>query len=151
MIKGDPEKIEILNIGFALWNEGRLEEALEKFAESVSDELCRPTAHIAKGNIYWDKGLLDPAEQEFRNALAASPFSRKASFFLFCLLSERGHLEEAISEGKRFFEGRKSTREDELIRDYRQQLNGLQAFDKEEFEVLRKRLLQQDWRASDSQ
>lgn len=128
------QDLALLNHGFKLSSEGKSEDALAAFEIAAqTNALCAPVAYTVRGTIYQELRQFDNAEREFRRALELVPFSRKASYFLHGLFYEMAKYEEAIAEGVRFFEGRKSRKNDRVIQDYRISLENLLGMTKGEF------------------
>ena len=132
------DDLALLDLGFELWEKENLQAALEAFdIAAENNRVCALRAHIAKGLIFLELHRVDKAELEFRSALEVNPFSRRASFFLYSTLVDEGRLQEAIAEGLRFFEGRKSTKEDRLIKEYRKQVEALTSYNSEQLDEVR--------------
>ncbi|HVS34028.1 MAG TPA: tetratricopeptide repeat protein, partial [Gemmataceae bacterium] len=87
-----------LNLGSALRDEGRLDEAAAEFHEAVQLKQDYFEAHFNLGVVLKDKGRLDEAAAEFGEAVRLNKNNAEAHFRLGRVLRLKGQLEEAVAE-----------------------------------------------------
>jgi predicted Zn-dependent protease len=85
-----------------MWHEGELERALETLVPLTKLYPDYPAVFGALGGIYHSKGDHLKAAECFRRVVQLSPTRELPSLGLFHSLLELGHVEEALSEMKRF-------------------------------------------------
>jgi tetratricopeptide (TPR) repeat protein len=93
-----------LNLGLALWNNGRLDEALAAFRRAVELRRDYADAHRGLGVVLLAKGRLDEALAAFRRAVELRPDVADAHYNLGNALFRGGNLGEAIVAFRRAIE-----------------------------------------------
>jgi Flp pilus assembly protein TadD len=86
------------NLGLALSQQGKSEEAIAEFREALRLRSELPGVRINLGNALQDQGKLEEAIAEYRQALRLKPDYPEAHFNLGNALQKQGKLEEAIAE-----------------------------------------------------
>ena len=86
------------NLGFALLQWGKLDEAIAEYREAIRLKPNDPTAHNNLGNALGQRGKLDEAIAECREAIRLKPNEPNSHNTLGNALRERGQLDEAIAE-----------------------------------------------------
>lgn len=84
------------NLGFALWKQGKIDEASVHFTLAIELEPTYGDAYNNLGNVLKRKGRLAQAEHAYRNALTFEPKSGAAHNNLANILLDQGRLEEAL-------------------------------------------------------
>jgi tetratricopeptide (TPR) repeat protein len=88
-----PEAIN--NIGLLFMNNKRFDEAINQYQKAIALQ-DRPEFHYNLALSYREKGLYQPAEQEFRKMIAARPNFFEAYFNLGLLYEKTGYFDQAI-------------------------------------------------------
>jgi type IV pilus biogenesis/stability protein PilW len=101
------EKAEIhYNLGAEALRQGRVQEALREFDESLANDPDFPEAHLGRGLVMeFGYGKLDEAERHYRRALELRPNFPEAHNNLGQLLARTNRLEEALREFDAALEG----------------------------------------------
>jgi tetratricopeptide (TPR) repeat protein len=86
------------NLGSALVQSGRLDEAIAQFQEALNLYPHLAEAHNNLGNAFYRKGEVDEAMDQFQEALKISPSYPDASYNLGLALAQKGRLDKAIIE-----------------------------------------------------
>ncbi|HUB67274.1 MAG TPA: tetratricopeptide repeat protein [Candidatus Methylacidiphilales bacterium] len=86
------------NLGFALFHEGRIDEAISWFQKSLAINSHDAETHYNLGVALWQEGQADPAIIEFQNALAIDPNYIEAHNNLGVALFQKGRMDEAITQ-----------------------------------------------------
>ncbi len=84
------------NLGFALFNTGRVPEAAEHYQEALRIKPDYPEAHNNLGNVLAKTGRLPEAIEHYKQALHLNSRYPEAHNNLGIALYETGHLQEAI-------------------------------------------------------
>ena len=87
---------EYLNLGNALHDEGKIEEAILCFNETLRLAPNYPKAHYNLANALTDKGMLTEAVMHYNRALELQPDYLEAQSNLAKALAKQGRLQEAI-------------------------------------------------------
>jgi serine/threonine protein kinase/Flp pilus assembly protein TadD len=87
-----------LNLGSALHDKGRLDEAIAEYREAIRLKQDYSEAHSHLGNALKKKGQLDEAIAECREAVRHNSHSFESHSLLGLALMEKGQLDEAIAE-----------------------------------------------------
>jgi len=87
---------EHLNLGNALHDEGKIEEATLHYNETLKLAPDYPKAHYNLANVLMEKGELSEAVRHYNEALRLSPDYLEARSNLAKALAKQGRLEEAI-------------------------------------------------------
>ena len=95
-----PNSIAQNNLGSALLQQGRLDEALVHLRKAVEIEPSLADAHLSLGNALLKESLPDDAIAEYRRALDLRPDFVKAHINLGNALLEKGLSDEAIGQYK---------------------------------------------------
>jgi len=85
-------------LGFALYTQGNLDEAIAAYREALRIKPDQPKAHYNLGNALRDQNKLDEAIAAYREALRIKPDYPGAHNNLGLVLKEQGKLDEAIAE-----------------------------------------------------
>jgi len=85
-------------LGLKLVQEGRYEEALAEFQESLKAPPDLAQAHIGMGVAFFGLGRPDEAEKCFRDAIKAAPHSGQTYIDLGIALDKQGRSEESLHE-----------------------------------------------------
>jgi eukaryotic-like serine/threonine-protein kinase len=88
------------NLGIALHDKGRLDEAIAEFRGALQIKKDLPEAHNGLGNALRARGRLDEAIAEYREALRIQKDYPEAHYNLGIALQAKGRLEEAIASYK---------------------------------------------------
>jgi tetratricopeptide (TPR) repeat protein len=86
------------NLGLALFNKGRLDEAVAECQQAIRLEHDFPEAHRCLGNAFQKKGRLDDAIAEFQVVIRLNKDYPDAHNDLGIALVEKGQLDDAIVE-----------------------------------------------------
>jgi serine/threonine protein kinase/Flp pilus assembly protein TadD len=86
-----------LNLGLALYRNGRLDEAAAALQQAVALEADYAAAHRYLGQLYLAKGLLDETVAACRRAIALQPDWPQTHLVLGVALSDQGRLAEAAA------------------------------------------------------
>jgi tetratricopeptide (TPR) repeat protein len=86
------------NLGLALSQNGRMDEAMEKFGQSLAINPNNADAHSNLGSAYLSKGEIDPAMAEFQEAIKVGPTYPYAHNNLGSVYMRKGQVDEAILE-----------------------------------------------------
>jgi tetratricopeptide (TPR) repeat protein len=86
------------NLGKALRDKGRLDEAITEFREAIRLKKDDLGPHINLGNALSEKGQLDEAIAEFREVICLKNDSADAHYNLGAALQDKDQLDEAIAE-----------------------------------------------------
>ncbi|MGD0650697.1 MAG: tetratricopeptide repeat protein [Verrucomicrobiia bacterium] len=84
------------NLGVALAEQGRVEEALGHFEQALRIEPDYPEAHNNLGLALWQKGKVQEAIRHFERVLQIRPDSAQAHSNLGVALSQEGKVQEAF-------------------------------------------------------
>jgi len=84
--------------GYALYSQGRLDEAIEQYKIALSLNPQRVDSHINLGVAYAMKGRTDQAIEQYKAGLTLRPGSAEGHVNLGLALIDKGHIEEAIRE-----------------------------------------------------
>ena len=95
-LEGIPEWYGALLLGQVLLAEGKLEEALEHFFRSESQEPRQAKIHVQIGDVYLQLEQVNEARRAFRKELDRNEDSAKAHFGLGKIALADGDLEEAL-------------------------------------------------------
>ncbi|MFA5505297.1 MAG: tetratricopeptide repeat protein [Vulcanimicrobiota bacterium] len=148
MIRRSKEEIRAFSKVLDLYHREEYAKTLDELLVFAKiNKSCTHIAHTMRGHIFlFELKNLEAAENELRQALEIRPSAKKASYYLFTVLLEQGRIKEAIDEGKRFHALRKDSfpSDDELLRDYRQQVNALSSLSPSELENIRHKYLTYD-------
>jgi serine/threonine protein kinase/tetratricopeptide (TPR) repeat protein len=87
-----------LNLGGALYAQGRLDEAIAACRQAIRLKKDLPKAHTNLGSALHDKGQLDEAIAEHREAIRLKKDYATAHYNLGNTLRAQGRLDEAIAE-----------------------------------------------------
>lgn len=112
IVRQDPgQPVAWYNLGYLLRGAGRLEEALEAYANALTAGIDRPQdVHLNRAVIYSDHLRKDDAaERELESALAVDPDFAPALLNLGNLHEERGRRSEAIACYERLLDSPAST------------------------------------------
>ena len=85
-----------LNLGKALYDQGRYEEALEVARVAVEQDPDYFKVHISLGAVLSELGRFEEAENHLRRAIALNPQARDAHLNLGDALYKQGRYEEAL-------------------------------------------------------
>ncbi len=85
------------NLGLALGQKGREDEAISQYQEALQIDPDYPEAHLNLGNALAQKGKLDEAIAQYQEALQTDPFYAPAHSSLGNALCQKGKLDEGIS------------------------------------------------------
>jgi protein O-mannosyl-transferase len=85
------------NLGLALYNTGRTDEALADYRKALEIKPDFAAAHFNLGCLLADRGRTDEAINEYRKALEIKPDFAEARINLGCLLEKTGRADEAIA------------------------------------------------------
>jgi tetratricopeptide (TPR) repeat protein len=88
------------NLGFALLESGRLEDAMAQFRQAIELNPERVTPHNNLASALRECGRLDEAESELRKALELAPGVLKIHFNWVKLLEQEKRLNEEVEEYK---------------------------------------------------
>ena len=88
------------NLGFFYGKQGRFDEAITQFKETLAIDPNHANAHNNLGLAYDGKGMLDEAIAAFNKTLAINPRLAEAHNNLGNTFRKKGMLDEAISEYK---------------------------------------------------
>ena len=91
-------------LGIALLNDGRTDEAIEHFFEAVRLTPQYVHAHINLGNAFKDQGKLHLAAEHYRTALSFDPRHVTANNNLGIILAMQGRTDEALTYFARVLE-----------------------------------------------
>ena len=91
-------KIARLNYGSFLFDQGRLEEAVDQYAEAVRIAPDYMKAQSNLGTALARLGRMDEAMTHFRMALMIEPESIKLRFNIVVALAQQGRIDEAIEQ-----------------------------------------------------
>jgi cytochrome c-type biogenesis protein CcmH/NrfG len=83
-------------VGNSLFNQGRVDEAVEHFQKAVALEPESAAFHVRLGTAYFRKKRVDEAISQFRKALAIKPDFAEAQYDLGCSFFQLGRVDEAI-------------------------------------------------------
>jgi tetratricopeptide (TPR) repeat protein len=86
------------NLGLALVQEGRLDEAIAPYQKALEIEPDYAGAHNNLGGVFLQKGLMDEAMAQFQKALEINPNYVKARNNLGIALARKGRVDEAIRQ-----------------------------------------------------
>jgi len=86
------------NLGMALSQQGRRDEAMGEFREALRIDPVYVKAHNNLGNAFFQSGQAEEAATQFREALQTNPEYAEAHNGLGTVLSQQGHMEEAMTE-----------------------------------------------------
>jgi tetratricopeptide (TPR) repeat protein len=86
------------NLGYALLNQGRLDEAISHFEASIRINFNRSNAHNNLGLALQKKGLAEEAAREYEIAIKLDPSHDTAHNNLGALYADHGMYDEAIAE-----------------------------------------------------
>ncbi|HTU93004.1 MAG TPA: tetratricopeptide repeat protein [Gemmataceae bacterium] len=100
--KATPEFKDRFQEAVELKNQGRLQEAEQKFKDLLAMNPASASVHAFLADTLWDQGQLTQAIASFRKAVELAPKSEMASLGFFHTLLESGDREGAIAEMKRF-------------------------------------------------
>src|SRR5690242_15396799 len=100
--KATPEFKDRFEEAVELKNQGRLEEAEQKFTALLATNPASASVHAFLADTLWDQGQLTQAIASFRKAVELAPQSEMASLGLFHTLLESGDRKGAIAEMDRF-------------------------------------------------
>jgi tetratricopeptide (TPR) repeat protein len=89
------------NLGAALLQDGRVEEAITQLRRALATQPGYREAHVNLGNALARTGRLDEAMQEYRRALELDPRQANAAFGLGNALLRTGRTDEAIAAFRR--------------------------------------------------
>ncbi|MCE0499591.1 MAG: tetratricopeptide repeat protein [Methylacidiphilales bacterium] len=84
------------NLGLALAQEGRLDEAITSYQKALEIEPDYAGAHNNLGGVLFQMGRLDEAIVQFQSALEINPNYAKAHNNLGIALAQKGRLDEAM-------------------------------------------------------
>jgi tetratricopeptide (TPR) repeat protein len=87
-----------LDLGLALWQKGRFDEAFAEYREAIRIKPDYAEAHNALGTALRDTRKADNAMAEYREAIRLRPDFAEAHYNLGCALSDKGRTDEAITE-----------------------------------------------------
>jgi len=85
------------NLGVALSDRGRIEDAIFHFRESIRIKPKNPNAYNNLGFAFRKQGRIDEAEAQFREAVRINPDDEVAQNSLGVVLGQKGKLDEAIA------------------------------------------------------
>ena len=107
MLKSTPDQEpEAHRRGVALEREGKLEQALAAFSElSTQDDYSHLARSLCRGRILWKLQRLEEAVEAYQKAISIKPDSEIGTLGLYHTLMDCGRFDEAVEEGKRFFQG----------------------------------------------
>jgi tetratricopeptide (TPR) repeat protein/serine/threonine protein kinase len=86
------------DLGLALWQKGRFDEALAEYREAVRIKPDYAEARLALGNALKDTGRTDDALAEYRAVLRLRPDHAEAHYDLGSTLRTQGRLDDALAE-----------------------------------------------------
>lgn len=84
------------NLGIALAEEGKLEQAVDHYSEALAINPNYVDAHYNLGNAQVEQGKIDEAAQHYEEALRLKPDYQKASLGLANIVAKRGGTKEAV-------------------------------------------------------
>ena len=93
-----------INLGMALGDEGRFDEAISQFQESLKIKSNDDMAHFSLGGVLMDKGELDAAAAEFRTAIKITPTYAMAHYNLGLVFAMQGMRQPAMMEYRKALE-----------------------------------------------
>src|SRR3954447_7941758 len=85
------------NLGNALAEQGRLDEAVAAYRTAIELKPTYPEAHSNLGNALVEQGRLDEAVTAYRTAITLEPTYPEAHSNLGNALAEQGRLDEAVT------------------------------------------------------
>lgn len=92
--------------GVALEREEKLEEALAAFTElPTDDDYSHLARSLCRGRVLWKLQRFEEAVEAYRQAVSIKPDSEIGTLGLYHTLMDCGRFDEALEEGKRFFQG----------------------------------------------
>jgi tetratricopeptide (TPR) repeat protein len=86
------------NLGNALRQEGKLDEAMSQYRSALQIRPDYPQAHNNLGKSFLQKGQVDNAITQFQQALQINPGLATAHYNLGAALFEKGKVDEAIAQ-----------------------------------------------------
>ena len=84
------------NLGLALAERGRIDEAIEHYRKALDIEPDYAEAHNNLGIALADRGRIDEAMEHYRKALEIDPDYAEAHNNLGVALADRGRIDEAM-------------------------------------------------------
>jgi len=92
------------NLGLALWSQGKVDEAISHFYQSIKIFPNCPDVHNSMGLALLEKGKLDGAITYFTNALKLKPDYLDAQLSLGTALAAQGKIDQAIGHFNKVLE-----------------------------------------------
>jgi tetratricopeptide (TPR) repeat protein len=89
------------NLGNALLQKGRADEALEQFQKALEINPIYVDAHSNLGAALFQKGQVDSAIVQYKNALEINPNYAQANYNLGLALLQKGQVEDGIAQYKK--------------------------------------------------
>ena len=89
------------NLGIALFDEGKIDEAISSYKRTLTINPRHEKAHFSLGYAYLKQGMLDEAIPEFKRALTRNPNYAEAHYALGSVYDTKGLSDEALFEYKR--------------------------------------------------
>lgn len=98
-VKRSPDSSEARKgLGYALFNEGRVDEAMEQYQAALRLDPGYADLHINIGSVYEAKGMPDRAVESYREAVRLSPGSAMAHYSLGHAEYALGRVDDAVDE-----------------------------------------------------
>src|SRR5262249_31391649 len=89
------------NIGWALYDKGKLDEAIASYRKAIALDPNYAPAHYHLANALRDKGKVDEAVSEYQNTIALDPKHAEAHCNLGYALQSQGRLAESLESFRR--------------------------------------------------
>jgi tetratricopeptide (TPR) repeat protein len=86
------------NLGYALFKQDRIDEAIDQFQEAIRIKPDDIEAHYNLGDALYRKGQINEAIQQYQEAIRLKPDYAEACYNLGNALYKQGQVDEAISQ-----------------------------------------------------
>jgi tetratricopeptide (TPR) repeat protein len=97
-LESEPEPYLLSNLGLALANQGRIEEAMARYSEALRIVPDYPEAHNSLGAALARQGRIDEAVAQYSEALRIKPNFPEAHNNLGAALAGQGRLDQAMAQ-----------------------------------------------------